>query len=107
MSICVYAQRNHILRNFRQKKDPSEICANPNLRNRTHITEKPSYVYTFFTYTLKEITALPHWGITHTYIHNYTSLEWGASRTITDIVLPQALSIRRRGRSEFLDFSDV
>ncbi len=41
-----------------EKRDPSEICANPNLRNRTHITEKPSYVYTFFTYTLKEITAI-------------------------------------------------
>ena len=37
--------------------DPSEIYANPNLRNLTHITQKPSYVYTFFTYTLKEITA--------------------------------------------------
>ena len=41
-----------------EKRDPSEICANPNLRNRTHIAEKPSYVYTFFTYMLKEITAL-------------------------------------------------
>ena len=40
-----------------KKRDPSEICANPNLRNRTHITKKPSYVYTFFTSTLKEITA--------------------------------------------------
>ncbi len=30
-----------------EKRDPSEICANPNLCNRTHITEKPSYVYTF------------------------------------------------------------
>ncbi len=37
--------------------DPSEIYANPNLRNLTHLTHKPSYVYTFFTYTLKEITA--------------------------------------------------
>ena len=43
-----------------KKRDPSEICANPNLRNRTHITKKPSYVYTFFTSTLKEITALVH-----------------------------------------------
>ena len=30
-----------------EKRDPSEICANPNLRNQTHITEKPSYVYLF------------------------------------------------------------
>jgi hypothetical protein len=42
-----------------EKRDPSEIYANPNLRNLTHITQKPSYVYTFLTYTLKEITALP------------------------------------------------
>jgi hypothetical protein len=41
-----------------EKRDPSEIYANSNLRNLTHITQKPSYVYTFFTYTLKEITAL-------------------------------------------------
>ena len=38
-----------------EKRDPSEIYANSNLRNPTHITQKPSYVYTFFTYTLKEI----------------------------------------------------
>jgi hypothetical protein len=43
---------------FGENRDPSEIYANPNLRNLTHITQKPSYVYTFFTYTLKEITAL-------------------------------------------------
>jgi hypothetical protein len=43
---------------FGEKRDPSEIYANSNLRNLTHITKKPSYVYTFFTYTLKEITAL-------------------------------------------------
>ena len=41
-----------------ENRDPSEIYANSNLRNLTHITQKPSYVYTFFTYTLKEITAL-------------------------------------------------
>jgi hypothetical protein len=41
-----------------EKRDPSEIYANSNLRNLTHITQKPSYVYTFFTSTLKEITAL-------------------------------------------------
>jgi hypothetical protein len=41
-----------------EKRDPSEIYANSNLRNPTHITQKPSYVYTFFTSTLKEITAL-------------------------------------------------
>ncbi len=33
-----------------EKRDPSEIYANSNLRNLTHITPKPSYVYTFFTY---------------------------------------------------------
>jgi hypothetical protein len=42
---------------FGENRDPSEIYANSNLRNATHITQKPSYVYTFFTYTLKEITA--------------------------------------------------
>ncbi len=41
-----------------EKRDPSEIYVNSNLRNLTHITQKPSYFYTFFTYTLKEITAL-------------------------------------------------
>ena len=41
-----------------EKRDPSEIYANSNLRNLTHITQKLSYVYTFFTYMLKEITAL-------------------------------------------------
>ncbi len=41
-----------------EKRDPSERHANSNLRNLTHITQKPSYVYTFFTYMLKEITAL-------------------------------------------------
>ena len=40
-----------------EKRDPSEIYANSNLRNMTHITQKPSYVYTFFTSRLKEITA--------------------------------------------------
>jgi hypothetical protein len=40
-----------------ENRDPSEIYANSNLHNLTHITQKPSYVYTFFTYTLKEITA--------------------------------------------------
>jgi hypothetical protein len=40
-----------------EKRDPSEIYENSNLRNLTHITQKPSYVCTFFTYTLKEITA--------------------------------------------------
>ncbi len=40
-----------------EKRDPSERYVNCNLRNVTHITQKPSYVYTFFTYTLKEITA--------------------------------------------------
>ena len=34
-----------------KKRDPSEICANPNLRNRTHITKKPSYVYLFIVLT--------------------------------------------------------
>ena len=43
---------------FGEKRDPSKIYANSKLRNVTHITQKPSYVYTFFTYTLKEITAL-------------------------------------------------
>ena len=28
-----------------EKRDPSEIFANTNLRNKTHITQKPSYVY--------------------------------------------------------------
>ena len=41
-----------------ENKDPSEIYANSNLRNLTQITQKLSYVYTFFTYMLKEITAL-------------------------------------------------
>ncbi len=41
-----------------EKRDPSEIYVNSNLRNQTHITQKPSYVYTFFTSRLKEITAL-------------------------------------------------
>jgi hypothetical protein len=39
-----------------ENRDPSEIYANSNLRNLTHITQKPSHVYTLFTYTLKEIT---------------------------------------------------
>jgi hypothetical protein len=30
-----------------EKRDPSEIYANSNLRNLTHITQKPSYVYLF------------------------------------------------------------
>ena len=33
-----------------KKRDPSEICANPNLRNQTNITKKPSYVYVFHLY---------------------------------------------------------
>ena len=33
-----------------EKRDQSEICANPNLRNQTHITKKPSYVYVFHLY---------------------------------------------------------
>ena len=58
MSLCTYAQRNHILRILGEKRDPSEIYASSNLRNLTHMTQQQSYVYTFFTYTLKEITAL-------------------------------------------------
>jgi hypothetical protein len=30
-----------------EKRDPSEIYENSNLRNLTHITQKPSYVYLF------------------------------------------------------------
>jgi len=41
-----------------EKRDPSKIYVNSNLRNQTHITQKQSYVYTFFTSSLKEITAL-------------------------------------------------
>ncbi len=41
---------------FGEKRDPSEIYANSNLRNLTHITKKP--YSPFFTYTLKEIAAL-------------------------------------------------
>lgn len=41
-----------------EKRVPSKIYANSNLCNLTHITQEPSYVYTFFIYTLKEITAL-------------------------------------------------
>ncbi len=41
-----------------EKRDTSDFYANSNLRNLTHITQRPAYVYTFFTYTLKEITAL-------------------------------------------------
>jgi hypothetical protein len=48
-----------------EKRDPSEIYANSNLRNQTHITQKPSYVDTFFTSTLKEITALGSTGSHH------------------------------------------
>jgi hypothetical protein len=33
-----------------EKRDPSEIYANSNLRNVTHITQKPSYVYVFHLY---------------------------------------------------------
>ena len=43
-----------------EKRDPSEIYVNSNLCNLTHITKKTSYVYLFFTYTLKEITALAY-----------------------------------------------
>jgi hypothetical protein len=32
---------------FGEKRDPSERLANSNLRNVTHITQKPSYVYLF------------------------------------------------------------
>ena len=48
---------------FGEKRDPSKIYANSKLRNVTHITQKPSYVYTFFTSTLKEITALTTHGV--------------------------------------------
>ncbi len=40
-----------------EKRDPSKIYANSNLRNLTHfLTQKPSYVF-HQSYTLKEITA--------------------------------------------------
>ena len=32
---------------FGEKRDPSKIYANSKLRNVTHITQKPSYVYVF------------------------------------------------------------
>ena len=56
----VYAHTHKEIKNnefLGEKRDPSERHANSNLRNLTHITQKPSYVYMFFTYTLKEITA--------------------------------------------------
>ena len=43
-----------------ENRDPFKIYANSNLHNLTHITQKLSYVYTFFTYMLKEITALDY-----------------------------------------------
>jgi hypothetical protein len=33
-----------------EKRDPYKIYANSNLRNLTHITQKPSYVYVFHLY---------------------------------------------------------
>ena len=59
-----------------EKRDPSEIYANSNLRNLTHITQKPSYVYTFFTYTLKEITALADDGLAKGSIVISAVVEW-------------------------------
>ena len=59
--LCLYAHMRKEITFYvflGEKRDPSKIYANSNLRNLTHITQKPSYVYTFFTYTLKEITAL-------------------------------------------------
>jgi hypothetical protein len=53
--ICT--KKSHFTYFWVKKREPSEIYANSNLRNLTHITQKPSYVYTFFPYTLKEITA--------------------------------------------------
>jgi hypothetical protein len=58
MSICVMPKEITFYVFLGEKRDPSEIYANSNLHNLTHITKKPPYVYTFFTYTLKEITAL-------------------------------------------------
>ena len=58
--VCLYAHMRKEITFYvflGEKRDPSEIYANSNLRNQTHITQKPSYVYTFFTSTLKEITA--------------------------------------------------
>jgi hypothetical protein len=40
-----------------EKRDPSEIYANSNLRNLTHITKELSYVYVFHLHTLNKITA--------------------------------------------------
>jgi hypothetical protein len=65
MSICAYAQRNKKNVFWGKKRDPSERHTNSNLRNLTHITQKPSYVYTFFTSTLKEITVLDEFTDTH------------------------------------------
>ena len=38
-----------------EKRDPSEIYANTNLRNVTHIFPKPSYVYRLVWATAKTI----------------------------------------------------
>ena len=58
--VCLYAHMRKEITFYvflGEKRDQTEIYANSNLRNVTHITQKPSYVYTFFTSTLKEITA--------------------------------------------------
>ena len=43
-----------------EKRDPSEIYSNSNLRNQTHITQKPSYVYVFHLYASAFVTYPPH-----------------------------------------------
>ena len=59
MPIYAYAQRNKKNVFLGEKRDPSFLRhANSSLRNLTRITQNLSYVYTFFTYMLKEIIAL-------------------------------------------------
>jgi hypothetical protein len=44
-----------------EKRDPSKIYANSNLRNLTHIAQKPSYVYLLIAPELLQIPAKRIW----------------------------------------------
>jgi len=64
LCLCAYTQRNkkHVF--LGEKRDPSERYANSNLRNLTHITQTPSYVYVFHLHAQRNHSLVEVWGQT-------------------------------------------
>ena len=65
--VCLYAHMRKEITFYvilGEKRDPSKIYANSKLRNVTHITQKPSYVYVFHLHAQRNhsLNCVPYVG---------------------------------------------